>query len=169
MVFSPSCFHQSNLFSCVQTLCGACVLWVCPATDPWLNWLSQGVNGLPASSCGLCATVRPVALSPSVSLRVRDTIVSLLVVLKSPFVDVEDFDRMVSAGAGKLDPGAFLLDFTLSVSLSILVVVLLTYSASPGPPAKPLDPQSMALSAKVCVMKGNNKILWIAEQALEKI
>lgn len=62
------------------------------------------MNGLPASSCGLCATVRPVALSPSASLCVRDIIVSLLVVLKSPFVDVEDFDRVVGAGAGELDP-----------------------------------------------------------------
>lgn len=159
MVFSPSCFHPSNSFSSVQTDCGACVLWARPATDPWLNWLSQGVNGLPASSCGLGATVRPVALSPSVSLRGRDIIVSLLVVLKSQFVDVEDFDRVVGAGAGQLDPGALLLDFTLSVRLSILLVVHSTYSACPGPPAKPLYCQRVALSAKACVMKGNNRIL----------
>lgn len=40
----------------------------------------------------------------SVSLHVRDIIVSVLVVLKSPFVDVEDFDRVVGAGTGELDP-----------------------------------------------------------------
>lgn len=161
--------HQIRSALCRQTA-GACVLWVCPATDPWLNWLSQGVNGLPASSCGLGATVRPVALSPSVSLRVRDIIVSVLVVLKSPFVDVEDFDRVVGTGAGKLDPGALLLDFTPSISLSIPLVVLSTYSAGLGPPAEPLDRQSVALSAKGFVMKENNMILlWMTEQAWDII
>lgn len=46
------------------------------------------------------ATVRPVAHSPSVPLRARDIIVSVLVVLKSLFVDAEDFDRVVGAGTG---------------------------------------------------------------------
>lgn len=147
--------------SCVHTDCRACVLWVCPVTDPWLNWLSHGVNGLPASSCGLSALVGPVALSPSVSLRVRDIIVSLLV-LKSLFVDVEDFDRVVSAGTGKLDPGALFLNFTLYVSLSIRLVAA-TCSASPRPPAEPLYRHSMALSVKGCD-KGNNRILlWAAK------
>ncbi len=124
---------------------------------------------MPASSCGLGATVRPVALGPSVSLRARDIIVSVLVLLKSPFVDVEDFDRVVGAGAGKLDPGALLLDFTLSVSPSILLVVLSTYSTGPGPPAEPLDCQRVALSAKECVMKGNNRILlWMTGLNPEK-
>ena len=121
---------------------------------------------MPASSCGLGATVRPVALSPSVFLHAGDIIVSVLVVLKSPFVDVEDFDRVVGACTGKLDPGALLLDFTLSVRLSILrLVVLSTYSASPGPPAEPLDRQRVALTVKGCVMKGNNRIpLWMTER-----
>lgn len=124
---------------------------------------------MPASSCGLGATVRPVALGPSVSLRARDIIVSVLVVLKSPFVDAEDFDRVVGAGAGKLDPGALLLDFTLSVSLSILLVVLSTCLAGPGPPAEPLDRQRVALSAKECVMKGNNRtLLWMTRLNAEK-
>lgn len=105
---------------------------------------------MPASSCGLSAPVRPVALSPSVSVHVRDIIVSVLVVLKSQFVDVEDFDRVVGAGAGKLDPGALLLDFTLSVSLSILLTVPSTCSAGPRPPAEPLHCQSVALSVKGC-------------------
>lgn len=94
---------------------------------------------MPASSCGFSGPVRPVALSPSVSLGVRDRIVSVLLVLKSPFVDVEDFDRVVSTSTGKLDPGAVLLDFTFSASLSIPLVVVSTCSASPGPPAEPLD------------------------------
>lgn len=101
------------------------------------------MNGLPASSCRLDAPVRPVALSPSVSVHVRDRIVS---VLKSLFVDVEDFDRVVSTGAGKLDPGALLLSYTLPVSLPILLFVVLTCSASPRSPAEPLDCQSMALT-----------------------
>lgn len=96
-----------------------------------------------------------------VCLRAGDIIVSVVVVLKSPFVDAEDFDRVVGAGTGKLDPGALLLDFTLSARLSIrlLIVVLSTYSAGPGPPAESLDRQGVALSAKGCVMKGNNRIL----------
>lgn len=148
--FRHLCFHPSNPLSCAQTDCRACVLWVFPATDPRLNWLSQRVKGLPASSCGLGATVRPVALSPSVSLCVRDIIVSVLVVLKSPLVDVEDFDRVVSAGTGELEPGALLLDFTLCVGLSIFPVVLSTYSTGPGPPAEPLDRQRVALSVRIC-------------------
>lgn len=122
------------------------------------------------SSCGLVAPVRPVALSPSVSLCVRDIIVSVLVVLKSQFVDAEDFDRVVSAGTGKLDPGALLLEFTLSLSLSILLsfhfnpaVVFSTCSASSGPPEEPLDSQRVALPVKGRVMKGNNRILlWMS-------
>lgn len=169
MVFSPSCFHPSNLFSWLQTDCRACVLWVCPSTDPRLNWLSQGVNGLPVSSCGLGVTVRPVALSPSVYLHVRDTIVSVLLVLKSPLVDVEDFDGVVSARAGKLEPGALLLNFTLCIRQSIFLVVLTTYLTSPGPPAESFDRQRMALSVKVYVMKGNNRILLrLTEQAADK-
>lgn len=124
---------------------------------------------MPASSCGLGATVRPVALSPSVSLRVRDIIVSVLVVLKTPLVDVEDFDRVVGAGAGKLEPGALLLDFTLCIMLSIFPVVLSTYSTSPGPPAEPLDRQRVALSVKGYVIKGNDRVLlWMTEQASDK-
>lgn len=169
MVFLPSCFHPSNPFSCVQTDCRACVLWVCPVTDPWLNWLSQGLHGMPASSCGLGASVRPVALSQSVSLGVRDIIVSVLVVLKSPFVDVEDFDRVVGTGAGELDPGALLLDFTLSITLSILLAIPPTCSASLGPPAEPFYCQSVALSVRGCVMKGDNRILvWMTKQAFRQ-
>lgn len=82
---------------------------------------------------------------------------SLLVVLKSPFVDVEDFDRVVSAGAGKLDPGALLLDFTLLISLSVRLVVLTTHSAAPGPPAEPLDRQSVALSVRERVNEGKQQ------------
>lgn len=81
---------------------------------------------------------------------------SVMAVLKSPFVDVEDFDRVVDAGTGKLHPGALLFKLTLAVTLSILLAVVLTCSASPGPPAEPLDCQSMALSIKGCVMKGNS-------------
>lgn len=107
--------------------------------------------------------------SVQVSLRVRDIIVSVLAVLKSPFVDVEDFDRVVGAGAGELNPGALLLNFSLSVRLSVLpVVVVMTCTASPGPPAEPLDRQRVALSAKGCVMKGNSRImLWMTQQALD--
>lgn len=97
------------------------------------------------------ASVPQSGLWPSVQvppLRVRDIIVSVLVVLKSPFVDVEDFDSVVGTGAGKLDPGALLLDFTVSVSLSILLAVLSTCSAGPGPPAEPLDCQRVALSVR---------------------
>lgn len=92
-----------------------------------LTLLSQAGDGLPASSCGLSATERPVALSPSVSPCHKDIIVSVLLVLKSPSVDVEDFDRVVVAGAGELDPGALLLSFTLSLSLSVLPVILSTH------------------------------------------
>lgn len=130
---------------------------VCPATDPRLYWMSQGVNGLPASSCGLDATVRPVALSPRVCPHVRDIIVSVLVVLNSLLVDVEDFDRVVGTGTGKLEPGALLLNFTLCVGLSIFLVVVSTYSTSAGPPAESLDRQRVALSVKGCVMKGDNR------------
>lgn len=85
---------------------------------------------------------------------------SVLVVLKSPLVDVEDFDREVGAGAGKLGPRALPLDFTLCPRPSIfLVVVVTTYATSPGPPAEPLDCQRVALSVKGYVMKGNNGIL----------
>lgn len=168
MAFPPSCFRPSNALSCAQTDCRACVLWVFPATGPRLNWLSQGVKGLPASSCGLGATVRPVALSPSVSPCVRDIIVSVLVVLKSPLVDVEDFDRVVGAGAGELEPGALLLDFTLCIGLSIFPVVLSTYSTGPGPPAEPLDRQRVALSVREYVMKGSNRTGRTTEQAADK-
>lgn len=75
---------------------------------------------------------------------------SVLVVLKSPLVDVEDFDRVVGAGAGKLEPGALLLDFTPCIGLSIFPVVLSTYSTGPGPPAEPLDRQRVALSVRTC-------------------
>lgn len=93
--------------------------------------------------------VRPVALSPGVCLRERgDIIVSVLVVLKSPFVDVEDFDRVVSAGAGELDPGALLLALAASISLSVRPLVVSTCSAGPGPPAEPLDSQRVALSER---------------------
>lgn len=140
--------------------------------QPTHDWLSQRVNGLPASSCGLGAPVRLVALSPSVSHMQRDIIVSVLVVLKSQFVDVEDFDRVVGAGTGKLDPGAFILQFIFSVSLSILLpfqsnpaIVLSSCSASSGPPDQPLDCQGVALSVKGEVMKGNNRIqLWMANK-----
>lgn len=129
---------------------------VCPATDPRLNWLSQGVNGLPASSCGRRATDRPVAFSPRVRPREGDAIVSVLALLKSPLVDVEDFDRVVGAGAGQLEPGAVLLRFTPRVGLSVFLVVVSTCSAGPGPPAEPLDRQSVALSVGERVMKGDN-------------
>lgn len=156
---------QICLAGCRQT---ACVLWVCPSTDPRLNWLSQGVNGFPASSCGLGVTVKPMALSPSVHLHVRDTIMSVLLVLKSTLVDVEDFDGVVSARAGKLEPGALLLDFTLCIRQSIFLAVLTTDLTSPGPPAESFDRQRMALPVKVYMMKGNNKILlWVTEQAAE--
>lgn len=75
--------------------------------------------------------------------------VSVLVVLKSQLVDVEDFDSVVGAGAGELEPGA-LLDFTPSVSLFVLLVVLSARSAGPRPPAEPLDCQSVALSERGC-------------------
>ena len=91
-------------------------------------------------------------------MRVRDVLVSVLVVLKSPFVDVEDFDRVVDAGTGKLDPGAVLLKPTLTATLSIFLIVASTCSASPGPPAEPLHCQSVALSIKGCVVKGNNRL-----------
>lgn len=79
---------------------------------------------------------------------------SVLAVLKSQLVDVEDFDRVVGAGAGELDPGALLLRPTVPVSLSILLsvhsappaVVLPTCSPGSGPPAEPLHRQSVALS-----------------------
>ncbi|TNN85809.1 hypothetical protein EYF80_004056 [Liparis tanakae] len=107
------------------------------------------MNGSPASSCGLCASVQ-------VPLCVRDTRVSLWSLLKSPRVDVEDFDGVVGAGAGELDPGVLVLDVAPSVILSVWRVVLVTCSAGPGPPAEPLDRQSVALSARVHVMKGNH-------------
>ena len=99
-----------------------------------------------------------MALGPSVCLHVRDIIVSLLVVLKSPFVDVEDLDRVVGAGTGKLDPGALflllllLLFLPLSLTRSVLLV-LSPCSPGPGPPAEPLHCQRVALSGKVCEMK----------------
>lgn len=125
-------------------------------TDPKLNCLSQGVNGLPASSCGRRATDRPVAFSPRVRPHERDIIVSVLAVLKSPLVDVEDFDRVVGAGAGQLEPGALLLNFTARVGLSVFLVAVSTCSTGPGPPAEPLDRQSVALSVGGRVMKGDN-------------
>jgi len=45
--------------------------------------------------------------------------VSLWSVLKSPCVDVEDFDGVVGAGAGELDPGVLVLNVTPVVILSI--------------------------------------------------
>ena len=148
-MLSPICFHPSNLlrrqtdwqpvFVCV------CVC-VCPATDPRLNWLSQGVNGLPASICGRGATDRPVAFSPRVLPHERDIIVSVLAMLKSPLVDVEDFDSVVGAGAGQLEPGALLHGFTPRVGLSIGLLAVSTCLAGPGPPAEPFDRQSVALS-----------------------
>lgn len=129
---------------------------VCPATDPRLNWLSRGVNGLPASSCGRGATDRPVAFSPRVRRHERDIIVSVLAVLKSPLVDVEDFDRVVGTGAGQLEPGALPLNFTPRVGLSVFLAAVSTCSTGPGPPAESLDRQRVALSVGGCVMKGDN-------------
>lgn len=143
-IFSPFCSQTSNLLSC-QTGSRLCVC-PCPATDPRLNWLSQGVNGLPASSCGRGATDRPVAFSPRVRPKERDIIVSVLAVLKSPLVDVEDFDRVVGAGAGQLEPGALPLNFTPRVGLSVFLATVSTCSTSPGPPAESLDCQRVALS-----------------------
>lgn len=80
-----------------------------------------------------------------------------MLVLKSPSVDVEDFDRVVGAGAGELHPGVLLLSFPLAAILSTRPVVLVTYSAGPRPPAEPLHCQSVALSARVHVMKGKNE------------
>lgn len=163
-MFSPICFHPSNLLSrqtdwqpvrvCVRVF--VCVWRVCPVTDPRLNCLSQGVNGLPASSCGRRATDRPVAFSPRVRPHERDIIVSVLAVLKSPRVDVEDSDRVVGAGAGQLEPGALLLNFTARVGLSVFLVAVPTCSTGPGPPAEPLDRQRVALSVGGRLMKGDN-------------
>lgn len=111
---------------------------------------------MPASSCGRGATDRPVAFSPRVRPHERDIIVSVLVVLKSPLVDVEDFDRVVRAGAGQLEPGAVLLNFTPRVRLSVFLVAVSTCSTGPRPPAEPLDRQSVALSVGGYVMKGDN-------------
>lgn len=97
-----------------------------------------------------------MAFSLRVRPRERDIIVSVLAVLKSPLVDVEDFDRMVSAGTGQLEPGALLLNFTPRVGLSVFLVAVSTCSAGPGPPAQPLDRQSVALSVGGRVMKGDN-------------
>lgn len=93
-------------------------------TDPRLNLLSQELNGLGQSSCGLCGPRRPVALSPSDSLLATDIIVSAVAVLKSPFVDVEDFDRVVGTGTSKLDPGALLFEFSVCVTQPIHLAVL---------------------------------------------
>lgn len=82
--------------------------------------------------------------------------VSVLAVLKSPRVDVEDFDRVVGAGAGQLEPGALPLAFTPHVSPSVSPVAISTCSTGPGPPAEPLHRQSVALSVGGRVMKGDN-------------
>lgn len=63
---------------------------------------------------------------------------------------------MVGAGAGQLEPGAVLLRFTPRVGLSVFLVVVSTCSTGPGPPAEPLDRQSVALSVGGRVMKGDN-------------
>lgn len=149
-----SCFHdlasthQICAAVCRKTAghmcCGSVLRLTHDLTGCHMKWM--------ACQQAAVALVPQSGLWPSVqvSLRVRDIIVSVLVVLKSLFVDVEDFDRVVSAGTGKLDPGALLLDFTLSVSLSILVVVVSTCSASHRPPAEPLYRQGVALSAEGC-------------------
>lgn len=81
--------------------------------------------------------------------------VSVLVVLKSSPVDVEDFDRVVGAGAGELQPGALL----LRVGPSVFPAVPSTCSTGPGPPAQPLHRQAVALSGGGCAMKANNRKL----------
>lgn len=81
--------------------------------------------------------------------------VSVLVVLKSSPGDVEDFDRVVGAGAGELQPGALL----LHVGPSVFPAVPPTCSAGPGPPAQPLHRRAVALSGGGCVMKANNRKL----------
>lgn len=78
--------------------------------------------------------------------------VSVLVVLKSSPVDVEDFDRVVGAGAGELQPGALL----LRVGLSVFPAAPPTCSTGPRPPAQPLHRQAVALSGGGRVMKANN-------------
>lgn len=83
-----------------------------------------------------------------------------VVVLKSLFVDGEDFDRVVGAGTGKLDPGALLLEFSLIVTPSVRLALLYTCSTSSRPPVEPLDSQRVALSTERSVMKGNNHTLF---------
>lgn len=86
----------------------------------------------------------------------RSIPVSVLAVLKSLFVDVEDFDRVVRAGTSELQPGA-LVRLALAVSLSIFLfflhdptAVVTTCATNSRPPAKPLDRQTMALSGREC-------------------
>lgn len=62
--------------------------------------------------------------SKPLSLLATDIIVSVVAVLKSLFVDVEDFDRVVCAGTSKLDPGALLFEFSLRVTRPIHLAVL---------------------------------------------
>lgn len=99
------------------------------------------------SSCSHGAPHRPVALHSRVCLHARDIIESLLPLLKSPSVDVEDFDRVVGAGAGKLDPETLVLGFILFFCPSTRPA-LLTCSPGPGPPAQGLHCQSVALAVR---------------------
>lgn len=148
MVFLPSCLPPiKSVQLCADKLRGFCHL-----SDPWPNWLSPGWAGLWESSCGLGGGPQS---QESGSLHAKVTIVSV-VVLKSFFVDVEDFDRVVGAGTGKLHPGALLCEFSLVATLSIRLAALYTCSAGSGPPAESLDCQRVALSTEGSVMKGNN-------------
>lgn len=75
---------------------------------------------------------------------------------KEPLVDAEDFDRVVGAGAGQLEPGALLLTFTPRVGLSVFLAAASTCSSGSGPPAEPLHRQGVALSAGGRLMQGDN-------------
>lgn len=149
MVFLPSCLPP---IKSVQ-LCADKLRGFCPLSDPWPNWLSPGWAGSWESSCGLGGGPQS---KQSVSLHAKVTTVSV-VVLKSLFVDAEDFDRVVGAGTGKLDPGALLCESSLVVTLSIRLAALYTCSAGSGPPAESLNCQRVALSTEGSVMKGNNR------------
>lgn len=156
--------HQIRSAVCRRTAGHVCC-GIVPA-DPRLRSLS-GTEWL--ANKQLLPRRNNQACGLRLSLQARDTIMSVSVGLQSPHTDVEDFDGVVGAGAGKLDPGAILLDFTPSVSLSSLLVILFIDSTGSGPPAEPLDRWRVTLSVKGCVVKGNNRTThWMTERALRR-
>lgn len=107
------------------------------------------------------AAVASPSVPPSVRPSLRSAaatrhLVSVSVALKSAAVDAEDSDRVVGAGTGELQPGAFLL-LPLFFLLVFIAPPRLTCATRTRPPAQPLHCQTVALSVEGYALKEKNE------------